>query len=59
MELFYPDMILPAWRWMRLGGDARDDFWADASAVLHVSDRALRVLRQFHIEGALISGDAG
>jgi hypothetical protein len=58
-EMFFPDIILPAWRWMRLGGNAADDFWADASAVLHVSDRALQVLRQFHVEHALISIDAG
>jgi len=59
MELFYPDIILPAWRWMRLGATQRDDLWADASAALHVSDRALQVLRQFHIENASISIDAG
>jgi hypothetical protein len=59
MEIFYPDIVLPAWRWMRLGDDARDDLWADATAVLHVSERALRVIRQFHIEAALIAIYAG
>jgi hypothetical protein len=50
---------LPEWRWMRLGDDQNADLWLDASAGLHVSDRALDVLRAFDVGHANISLDDG
>jgi len=48
---------LPEWRWMQLGNDQDADLWLDASAGLHVSDRALDVLRAFYVGHADVSLD--
>jgi hypothetical protein len=48
---------LPDWRWLQLGDDQSADLWLDASAGLHVSDRALDLLRTFNVDHADISLD--
>jgi hypothetical protein len=56
-ERFFPDQAaaLPAWRWLRPVGKPRtSDFWQDDKGILYVSDRALNLLRKFHLENGRI-----
>jgi hypothetical protein len=56
-EMFFPAeaATLPNWRWLRpVGGPHAADFWQMESGDLVVSDRALRLLRQFHLNHAEI-----
>jgi hypothetical protein len=56
-EQFFPDRAaaLPDWRWLRpVGPPNVSDFWQDAKGILFVSERALNLLRRFHLEHARI-----
>ncbi len=54
-ELFFPSeaAALPKWRWLRpVGRRHAADFWQMENGELVVSDSALRLLRQFHLNHA-------
>jgi hypothetical protein len=56
-EEFFPTeaAALPKWRWLRpVGRPHAADFWQKDSGELVVSERALRLLRQFHLNHAEI-----
>jgi hypothetical protein len=56
-ETFFPTeaAALPRWRWLRpVGRPHAADFWQKENGELVVSDRALRLLRQFHLNHAEI-----
>jgi hypothetical protein len=56
-EMFFPTeaAALPKWRWLRaVGRPHAADFWQKENGELIVSDKALRLLRQFHLDHAEI-----
>lgn len=53
--MFHPDVVLPAWRWMRVTGTpGRDDAWAGEHGRLTVSARFLEVLQRFDVTNCLV-----
>jgi hypothetical protein len=56
-EMFFPTeaAALPKWKWLRpVGRPHAADFWQKENGELIVSDKALRLLRQFHLDHAEI-----
>ncbi len=54
-EMFFPvaPAALPTWRWLRpVGQPHATDFWQDEKGDLMISERALRLLRQFRLNHA-------
>ncbi|WCQ97074.1 hypothetical protein NQZ70_09865 [Sorangium sp. Soce836] len=53
-EELYPNRDLPKFSWLQVTGDSAADFSLSAEFRLIVSEKALRLLRCFIIENALI-----
>lgn len=53
----YPDRKLPEFLWLQIHGDQDADFGLSVHHRLEVSDRALELLRRFHLENAIVESD--